>query len=254
MPLIPFQRRWNDFRSEMGGFDRETMTFTGKVVLVAGGTGGLGRAVSLAFLREGAELIVTYRNDQEFADLKSVADANASRLVGRDVDVTDEAAVQQLIAGIGAEGKGLDVLVNTVGGYVGADSGRTPKRDRCDEVQLWAHALHMEEMFGTAIPVGALSYGIPRGPPAPGPAIQDPVNEGPEFKSRAPSLVNSIVRTRRLAPEAATGSPLNRSSRPAALVVIMLIRSDASNESVCSARTSFVYVTWPSASTSTQAS
>jgi NAD(P)-dependent dehydrogenase (short-subunit alcohol dehydrogenase family) len=103
----------------IGRFDRETMTFTGKVALVAGGTGGLGRAVSLAFLREGAEVIVTYRNDQEFADLKSVADANASRLVGRHVDVTDEAAVQQLIAGIGAEGKGLDVLVNTVGGYVG---------------------------------------------------------------------------------------------------------------------------------------
>jgi NAD(P)-dependent dehydrogenase (short-subunit alcohol dehydrogenase family) len=95
------------------------MTFTGKVALVAGGTGGLGRAVSLAFLREGAELIVTYRNDQEFADLKSVTDANGSRLVGRRVDVTDEAAVQQLIVGIGAEGKGLDVLVNTVGGYVG---------------------------------------------------------------------------------------------------------------------------------------
>jgi NAD(P)-dependent dehydrogenase (short-subunit alcohol dehydrogenase family) len=64
-------------------------------------------------------LIVTYRNDQEFADLKSVADANASRLVGRHVDVTDQGAVQQLIAGIGAEGKGLDVLMNTVGGYVG---------------------------------------------------------------------------------------------------------------------------------------
>jgi NAD(P)-dependent dehydrogenase (short-subunit alcohol dehydrogenase family) len=95
------------------------MTFTGKVVLVAGGTGGLGRAVSLAFLREGAELIVTYRRDQEFDDLKSVAGANASRLVGRRVDVTDEAAVQQLIEGIRAEHGRLDVLVNAVGGYVG---------------------------------------------------------------------------------------------------------------------------------------
>jgi len=57
----------------------------------------------------------------------------------------------------------------------------TPKRHRCDEVQLCAHALHMKEMFGTAIPVGALSYGIPRGPPAPGPAIQDFVNDGPNL-------------------------------------------------------------------------
>jgi NAD(P)-dependent dehydrogenase (short-subunit alcohol dehydrogenase family) len=95
------------------------MTFTGKIVLVAGGTGGLGRAVSLAFLKEGAELIATYRNDQEFAELKGVAGANASRLVGHHVDVTDEAAVQRLIAEIGADDRQLDVLVNTVGGYVG---------------------------------------------------------------------------------------------------------------------------------------
>src|ERR1700720_3944673 len=99
------------------------MKFAGKVALVAGGTGGLGRAASLAFLREGAELIVTYRDDHEFADLKSESGANASRLTGRHVDVTDEAAVEQLIqgigGGIGVDNKTLDVLVNTVGGYSG---------------------------------------------------------------------------------------------------------------------------------------
>jgi NAD(P)-dependent dehydrogenase (short-subunit alcohol dehydrogenase family) len=95
------------------------MTFKGNIVLVAGGTGGLGRAVSLAFLNEGAELIVTYRNDREFTDLKSAAGASVSRLAGRRVDVTDEVAVQQLLEGILAEHGRLDVLVNTVGGYVG---------------------------------------------------------------------------------------------------------------------------------------
>jgi NAD(P)-dependent dehydrogenase (short-subunit alcohol dehydrogenase family) len=94
------------------------MRFAGKVALVAGGTGGLGRAVSLAFLSEGAELIVTYRIDQEFAELKSEA-ANVSRLTGRRVDVTDETAVEQLIAQLGVENKSLDVLVNAVGGYAG---------------------------------------------------------------------------------------------------------------------------------------
>jgi NAD(P)-dependent dehydrogenase (short-subunit alcohol dehydrogenase family) len=95
------------------------MKFAGKVAFVAGGTGGLGRAVSLAFLREGAELIVTYRDDHEFADLKSQAGENTSRLTGRRVDVTDESAVEQLIGELGAENKTLDVLVNTVGGYAG---------------------------------------------------------------------------------------------------------------------------------------
>ena len=95
------------------------MTFAGKVVLVAGGTGGLGRAVSLAFLNEGAEVMVTYRKDQEFADLKSAAGLNVSKLAGRNIDVTDEALVQEYIDGIVAEKGRLDVLVNAVGGYAG---------------------------------------------------------------------------------------------------------------------------------------
>ncbi len=54
--------------------------FEGKVVLVAGGTGGLGRAVTLAFLEEGAKLVVTYRKQEEFDALTSAAGTNGSRL------------------------------------------------------------------------------------------------------------------------------------------------------------------------------
>jgi NAD(P)-dependent dehydrogenase (short-subunit alcohol dehydrogenase family) len=100
-------------------FDVPAMIFTGKVALVAGGTGGLGRAVCLAFLKEGAEVIVTYVTAEEFGDLKTIAGVNSSRLTGRKVDVTDEGAVQRLIDGILADHGRLDVLVNTVGGYVG---------------------------------------------------------------------------------------------------------------------------------------
>lgn len=46
------------------------ISFSGQVVLVAGGTGGLGNAVSLAFLEEGAKVVVTYRKEAEFAALK----------------------------------------------------------------------------------------------------------------------------------------------------------------------------------------
>jgi NAD(P)-dependent dehydrogenase (short-subunit alcohol dehydrogenase family) len=38
--------------------------FSGHAALVAGGTGGLGRAVSLAFLQEGATVAVTYRKQK----------------------------------------------------------------------------------------------------------------------------------------------------------------------------------------------
>src|SRR5256886_8053597 len=98
-------------RSEMNA------RFSGKLVVVAGGTGGLGRAVSLAFLAEGAKVVVTYRNQKEFDALTSAAGPNSSSLEGRRVDVTDEAAVRELIDAVFAKYGRLDGLVNTVGGY-----------------------------------------------------------------------------------------------------------------------------------------
>jgi NAD(P)-dependent dehydrogenase (short-subunit alcohol dehydrogenase family) len=93
--------------------------FSDKSVLVAGGTGGLGHAVSLAFLEEGAKVAVTYREQKGFDVLKNAARANTSSLQGHKLDVTDEAAVKQLVERILTEQQRLDVVVNTVGGYVG---------------------------------------------------------------------------------------------------------------------------------------
>jgi NAD(P)-dependent dehydrogenase (short-subunit alcohol dehydrogenase family) len=92
--------------------------FSGKVVLIAGGTGGLGNAVSRAFLEEDARVIVTYRNPAEFAALADVAGANAP-LEGYPVDVTDESATGPLVDRIIAKYGRLDTMVNTVGAYAG---------------------------------------------------------------------------------------------------------------------------------------
>jgi NAD(P)-dependent dehydrogenase (short-subunit alcohol dehydrogenase family) len=93
--------------------------FAGKIALVAGGTGGLGRAVSLAFLAEGATVAVTYRRQEEWDALQSAAGANKQNLSGFTVDVTDESAVTALIGNLVAKGGRIDALVNTVGGYAG---------------------------------------------------------------------------------------------------------------------------------------
>jgi NAD(P)-dependent dehydrogenase (short-subunit alcohol dehydrogenase family) len=94
--------------------------FEGNVILVAGGTGGLGHAVSLAFLKENGKVSATYRNQAEWDALKSAAGATGgSQLEAYAVDVTDEAAVRQLIEKILAKHGRLDALVNTVGGYAG---------------------------------------------------------------------------------------------------------------------------------------
>ena len=96
-----------------------TAGFSGKVALVAGGTGGLGRAVSLAFLEEGAKVVVTYRDQPEFDSLKIAAAANVSSLEGHSVDVTNEAATSEFIAQVIAKHGRIDAMVNAIGAYAG---------------------------------------------------------------------------------------------------------------------------------------
>ncbi len=93
--------------------------FSGKVALVAGGTGGLGRAVSLAFQKEGAQVVVTYRRQEAFDVLRNAAYGSGLPFDGHRIDVTDEAAASELIESIAVQHGHLDALVNTVGGYAG---------------------------------------------------------------------------------------------------------------------------------------
>jgi NAD(P)-dependent dehydrogenase (short-subunit alcohol dehydrogenase family) len=88
-------------------------------VLVAGGTGGLGRAVTLAFLEAGYRVISTYYYEEEFAALKTAAGAAVKSLEGHRVNVIDEAEVGKLIESVVSRYSRLDALVNTVGGYAG---------------------------------------------------------------------------------------------------------------------------------------
>ena len=93
--------------------------FANKIVVIAGGTGGLGNAVSRAFLDEDAKVIVTYRKEEEFAALKLGAGAKASALEGFALDVTDEGATSEFVGRVLSQHGRVDALVNTVGGYAG---------------------------------------------------------------------------------------------------------------------------------------
>jgi NAD(P)-dependent dehydrogenase (short-subunit alcohol dehydrogenase family) len=93
--------------------------FSGQVVLVAGGTGGLGKAVSLGFIEAGANVIVTYHNEVEFRALKELVGPDQSSLEGHQVDVTSESAIADLVNRVLLQHGALDALVNTVGGYAG---------------------------------------------------------------------------------------------------------------------------------------
>lgn len=92
--------------------------FKQRVALITGGTGGLGRAVTLAFLHEGASVIATYIKKDEADALKDAVGPNA-HLELLPLDATDEAACRNLVDGITARHGQLDFLVNTIGAYAG---------------------------------------------------------------------------------------------------------------------------------------
>lgn len=98
---------------------QETARFHEQVILVTGGTGALGSAVTRAFLQEGASVVVTYRSPQEYENLQSALATEAARLRGYATDVTNEAEMLRTLAATEEEFHRLDGLVSTVGGWLG---------------------------------------------------------------------------------------------------------------------------------------
>ena len=92
------------------------MEFKDKIVVVTGGTRGIGRAISLRFAREGAMVFAAYlQNDEAAASLvkESSVLPGAITPVRADV-VTSEGAIALMDAAAGGAGR-IDVLVNNSG-------------------------------------------------------------------------------------------------------------------------------------------
>jgi meso-butanediol dehydrogenase / (S,S)-butanediol dehydrogenase / diacetyl reductase len=87
-----------------------------KVVLVTGSGGGIGEAIALHLLDEGATVIATARSGSGVDSLnKQVSRDIADRFVGRTLDVTDEGAVAGAIEETVAKFGRLDGIVNNAG-------------------------------------------------------------------------------------------------------------------------------------------
>jgi NAD(P)-dependent dehydrogenase (short-subunit alcohol dehydrogenase family) len=100
-----------------------------QVVLVTGGTGALGAAVTLAALEAGAAAVVTYRDARDRDALSGrVPAADRGRLHAIQADVTDAESVRRLFDEVTARHRRLDVLVNTVGGFAGGALLATDER------------------------------------------------------------------------------------------------------------------------------
>lgn len=91
------------------------MSFSNKSVLVTGGGSGIGRAVCLAFAREGANVGIADVNIDSAAATAQEVRKNGVKTTVLQVNVTDPTSVQGMVNQAVAALEGLDMLVNSAG-------------------------------------------------------------------------------------------------------------------------------------------
>jgi len=112
------------------------MEFSGKIVVVTGGTRGIGRAISLHFAQEGAQVTAAYLSNDEAA--RSLVD-EASGLPGEirvlKADVRTAEGAVALMDAASAESGYIDILINNAGILRDAYLAMMSERDWADVLE-----------------------------------------------------------------------------------------------------------------------
>ncbi|WP_134090499.1 glucose 1-dehydrogenase [Olivibacter sp. XZL3] len=104
---------------------RGTGKLKGKKAIITGGDSGIGKAVAIAFAREGADVLISYLADVETEDAKDTAkwveEAGAKALLVKG-DISDESHCRALVEqAVDAFGQ-VDILVNNAAFQMGRES------------------------------------------------------------------------------------------------------------------------------------
>jgi NAD(P)-dependent dehydrogenase (short-subunit alcohol dehydrogenase family) len=103
----------------------------GKVVLVTGGSRGIGRGIATRFLESGCEVVICGRNPPE--SLPGAGERMASFVAG---DVRDVEQLDKIVAAVVERHGRLDVLINNAGGSPPADAATVSPRFSASIIQL----------------------------------------------------------------------------------------------------------------------
>ncbi|MGN9787306.1 SDR family oxidoreductase [Nonomuraea sp. ZG12] len=109
-------------RDEMRGYEGRGL-LSGKRALVTGGDSGIGRAVSVAFAKEGADVAIAYLEEHEDANhTRKLVEAEGRRCVLLPGDLSDRDHCAQVVERTVTELGGLEIVVNNVAYQAPVDS------------------------------------------------------------------------------------------------------------------------------------
>ncbi|MEX0661904.1 MAG: SDR family oxidoreductase [Balneolaceae bacterium] len=94
---------------------RRTFTLNNKVVLITGGTRGLGLVLARRIAQEGGKVVVCGRSNESLEEASRDLEKITSKHYAMPCDITDKQQVKQLIQRINVEVGTVDVLINNAG-------------------------------------------------------------------------------------------------------------------------------------------
>ena len=87
----------------------------GKVAMITGASQGLGRALALAFAREGAQVVINARSEESICPVAEEAGSLGAEVLALAADVSSSADVERLVGAATERFGHVDVLVNNAG-------------------------------------------------------------------------------------------------------------------------------------------
>jgi 2-deoxy-D-gluconate 3-dehydrogenase len=95
---------------------QDLFSLKGKVAIVTGGNGGIGKGIASGLAGAGAGVVVAARNPEKTAvAVKEIAESVGAKVVGVQVDVTRQEQIQSLVEQTLGEFGRIDILVNNAG-------------------------------------------------------------------------------------------------------------------------------------------
>jgi NAD(P)-dependent dehydrogenase (short-subunit alcohol dehydrogenase family) len=102
---------------------------SGKAAFITGGGTGIGRAIALAFAKEGAQVVIAGRRQPPLENVAREIQSAGGEALALPCDVSDRDSAESALARAAAHFSRLNVIVNNAGAVVIADAEKTSDED-----------------------------------------------------------------------------------------------------------------------------